>query len=83
MASSLAADSLLEIMSESAKQLGIGSLKEKQIDAISSFVLGHDTFVSLPTGYGKSVIYAALPYIFDILRGELNVCLAFLKIVLQ
>ena len=35
MASSLAADSLLEIMSESAKQLGIGSLKEKQIDAIS------------------------------------------------
>ena len=81
MASSLAADSLLEIISESAKQLGIGSLKEKQIDAISSFV--HDTFVSLPTGYGKSVIYAALPYIFDILRGELNVCLAFKKIVLQ
>ena len=50
MASSLAADSLLEIMSESAKQLGIGSLKEQQIDAISSFVVGHDTFVSLPTG---------------------------------
>ena len=50
-----------------------------QLIPISSFVLGHDTFVSLPTGYGKSVIYAALPYIFDILRGELNVCLAFKK----
>ena len=38
MASSLAADSLLEIMSEGAKQLGIGSLKEKQIDAISGSI---------------------------------------------
>ena len=37
------------------------ALKDKQIEAISSFVQGHDTFVSLPTGYGKSMIYALLP----------------------
>ncbi len=26
-------------------------------------------FVNLPTGYGKSLIYQALPFIFDITRG--------------
>ena len=46
---------------ENAKQLGFEKL-EKQLKAVSSFVQGHDTFVSLPTGYGKSVIlYAIVP----------------------
>ena len=44
-------------------------LKEKQIEAISSFCSGHDVFVSLPTGYGKSLIYAMLPSMFDKMRG--------------
>ena len=35
---------------------GIQELKSKQIESIESFVSGRDTFVSLPTGYGKSVI---------------------------
>ena len=30
-----------------------------------NFIEGHDTFVSLPTGYGKSICYAILPSIFD------------------
>ena len=50
--------------------LGIHKLKDKQMEAISSFVQGNDTFVSLPTGYGKSVIYAVLPYVFDRLKGS-------------
>lgn len=48
------------------------ALKEKQIEAISSFIEGNDTFVSLPTGYGKSVIYAILPSVFDKLRGRFH-----------
>ena len=39
--------------------------KDKQLEAIKCFCAGHDVFVSLPTGYGKSLIYAVLPLIFD------------------
>ena len=41
-----------------AREIGIASLKNKQIEAITSFISGQDTFVSLSTSYGKSVIYA-------------------------
>ena len=39
-------------------------------EAITSYVEGKDTFVSLPTGFGKSLIYGVLPSIFDKLKGE-------------
>ena len=38
---------------------------EEQLSAIEEFVCGQDVFVSLPTGFGKSVIYGILPTIFD------------------
>ena len=38
--------------------------------AIRELVLGKDVFVSLPTGSGKSLCYAALPYVFDTLRAR-------------
>lgn len=57
------------LIQESAVQLGYDRLKEKQLEAIMSFVGGNDTFVSLPTGYGKSVIFAVLPLVFDRLKG--------------
>ena len=50
-------------------QLGYASLKEKQKEALSAFARGSDTFVSLPTGYGKSLCYCLLPLVFDALRG--------------
>ena len=47
------------------------AVKDKQMDAIVSFMLGNDVFVSLPTGYGKSLIYAMLPMAFDLYKGNL------------
>ena len=41
---------------EVSKHIGI-RLKEKQLEAIKHFCSGKDVFVSLPTGYGKSLIY--------------------------
>ena len=56
-------------MTESAKLFGV-KLKEQQ-EAILSFIQGHDSFVSLPTGYGKSLIYGILPTIlYDKLKGR-------------
>ncbi len=33
------------------------NLKDKQVEAIQCFLSGKDVFVSLPTGYGKSIIF--------------------------
>ena len=60
---------LPEVIEESAKRLGYDSLREKQMEAVLSFMSNKDTFVSLPTGYGKSVIYAVLPFVFDMIQG--------------
>ena len=43
-------------------------MKDKQTEAVKSFVCGNDVFVSLPTGSGKSLCFALLPGVFDILR---------------
>ena len=47
-------------------------LKPKQLEAVSTFMAGNDTFVSLPTGYGKSAIYAIFPIAFDCLLGTVK-----------
>ena len=61
--------SLSEIARLAAANLGYVSLKPEQESVIVSFMEGNDVFVSLPTGYGKSLCYAALPYAFDQLRA--------------
>ena len=61
---------LRQAVLDSASFLGYSSMKEKQIEAICAFVEGHDTFVSLPTSYGKSLVYAVLPLVFDKIRGK-------------
>ena len=55
---------------ESAKDLGYPYLKEKQKEAVKSLMKGNDVFVALPTGYGKSVIFAVLPSAFDRYKGK-------------
>ena len=44
---------------------GLKPLKEKQTEALEAFTSGYDTFVALPTGYGKSIIFGMLPLLFD------------------
>lgn len=39
-------------------------------EAVRGFVEGKDVFAILPTGYGKSVIYAILPLLFDFMFGK-------------
>ena len=55
---------------EVCSRMDLHHLKPKQLEAINKFVSGSDTFVALPTGYGKSIIYAILPMLFDILFGK-------------
>ena len=44
---------LAQALDSTALELGFQCLKEKQIEAITSYVEGKDTFVSLPTGLGN------------------------------
>ena len=41
------------------------TLKEKQKEAILAVLGGKDVLFSLPTGYGKTIVTALLPYGFD------------------
>ena len=59
--------------------VGIEALKPLQREAIRAFVQGRDVFVSLPTGFGKSLCYALLPLVFDCLRlkeGSIALCIS-------
>ena len=58
------------LITECALQLGYEGVKDKQMEAILAVVRGKDTFVSLPTGYGKSMIYGLLPVVFDKKKGK-------------
>ena len=48
------------------EMFGIRELNAYQREAIVQFVQKKtDVFVNLPTGYGKSLIYQALPFVYD------------------
>jgi len=47
--------------SYAATKLGYESLKMEQKEAVKAFVEGNDVFVSLSTGFGKSLFFALLP----------------------
>ena len=52
-----------------SEDIGV-EFKDKQLEAIKYFCAGQDVFVSLPTEYVKSLIYAVLPLIFDRINGK-------------
>lgn len=51
------------------RTLGFSQLRPEQRDAIVAFVRRQDVFVSLPTGYGKTLCFVALPWTFDRLKA--------------
>ena len=53
-----------------AAAAGFQRLKQEQVQAVVEFIRGRDVFVSLPTGYGKSLIYGILPAVIEIARGH-------------
>ena len=61
--------SFLKLLNETAQDLGYESLKEEQVDAVSNFLKGRDAFVSLPTGFGKSLCFAMIPKVIDRLKA--------------
>ena len=61
---------LPSVLNLASQRMGIERLKPKQLEAVEAFVSRKDTFVSLPTGYGKSIIFAILPLLFNLLLGN-------------
>lgn len=66
----MAAGDLSSVLHKAASSLGYKVLKVEQEQAITHFVNGNDVLVSLPTGYGKSLCFALLPRVFDLLRDQ-------------
>ena len=54
-----------DALKSAVTRLGFDEAKDKQKEAVVAFVSGRDVFVSLPTGYGKSLCYSCLPCLFD------------------
>ena len=57
------------LIAKVAKEHGYEKLKEEQLLAIDEFVSGKVVFVSLLTGFVKSLIYGLLPAVYDRVRG--------------
>ena len=55
---------------EAVQSLGYSNPTSEQFRVVEAFVEGQDVFVPLPTGSGKSVCYACLPLVFDLLRSQ-------------
>ena len=55
------------------KKFGIRALNDYQREATTQFVNKKtDLFINLPTGYGKSLVYQALPLVFDTVHGTVG-----------
>lgn len=53
---------LSTIIDDAAASVGYTCLRDEQKKPLHTIVSRKDVFVSLPTGYGKSLCYALLPF---------------------
>ena len=60
----------MSVASAAVQSLGYDVVKPEQEIALLSLLHGQDVFVSLPTGYGKSFCYAALPAALNSLKNR-------------
>ena len=63
-------DSVSDIIRVAASSLGYAEIRFLQETAVRAFVTGSDVFLSIPTGGGKSLCYAMLSRVFDMLRDN-------------
>ena len=63
-------DSVSDIIRAAASSLGYAEIRFLQETAVRAFVTGSDVYLSIPTCGGKSLCYAMLPRVFDMLRGN-------------
>ena len=54
-------------MAYAAERIGLPSLNEKQKQAVRACLDGKDVCVSLPTGFGKSICFQTMLFVFDYL----------------
>ena len=57
--------SVQQVITQSVKELGYHQPTDDQAEALQKFVSGHDVFISLPTGSGKSLCFACVSLVFD------------------
>ena len=61
--------SLKDAANWAAMKLGYArGMKEEQLEVVVAFLSGSDVFAVLPTGLGKSICYACLPFVFERLK---------------
>ena len=71
------------VIARASERLGYSTLRPNQY-AIKSFLEGKDVFVTLPTGSGKSLCYAILPFAFnDIHVGSIALIVSPLKALMK
>ena len=61
---------IAEAVRKAGVSVGYDQLKDEQVNILCTFVEGRDVFVSLPTGFGKSLCYRLLPLVLDYLAVE-------------
>ena len=64
--------SVIDIIKEVGSSLGYERLKEEQYAVLKDLIGGKDVFAALPMGFGKSLCFACLPGVFDVIMGTEN-----------